>query len=1153
MDSYGRILQKLETFINRYYKRQLIKGGFLFLFFGGLLLLFVGALEYFLWLGPGMRTLLLWLGILLEGFLLVRYVALPILHLLRLRKGLSYKEGSRIIGTHFSHVSDKLYNLLELAENREKTELLLASIEQRSEDLMKVPFQKAINMKEGYRYARYALIPVLLILLIWLSGRGMEFYKSYERVVKYDMAFEPPAPFRFQLLTPQLRQREDRPFVLKLATYGEEQPEQMKLVLDGSPLLMEDRGSHFEYTFQPPLKPGRFNFEAAGITSQTYELEVLRVPIIDQFEMEFRYPAYLSRADERISGSGNATLPEGTTVSWKLRTVHADSLQYRDQDTLFSASSKGEAVSFEKRIWKSTEYSISASNEDVGEYDKLNYRIEVIPDEFPEIQVEMKRDSLDPNLAYFAGTLTDDQGLSSLRVILSPIGEEKQKQALELPVPKSSYHSFYYTYPSGLQVREGVDYVLYFEIKDNDGNRGGKTTKSREFRLSVLNEDQLNEQRLEYQEGLLEGLEKTTREQERLEKAFEDLEKTRKESEALDFEDKQKLKEVLKRQQSQEKLMEKFSRELAESMKEGRSEEENKLLKERLERQEAQAKKNAALMEEIQKVLDKLDQEAFEQRMEEISKSQKGSQRNMEQLLELTKRYYVEQKSRQLSRQLKKLSEKQDSLAGTNALNDTLRKDQVKVNQEFLELRKRLQELDRDNEDLKKPLPWKRDEAKEESTQADQEEALRQLEKKQEGTQPEAETRTPENNDVQKKQKGAARKLQELGEALDQGASMGGAQSMAEDAEMLRQILDNLITFSIEQEALFKKVQNLDENAASHSADIRKQKELRALFEHVDDSLFALSLRRAEISEVINTEITEVYYNIDKGLENMGNNNWYRGASYQQYVVTATNELSAFLADLLDNMQQSLMPGQGEGGGGDFQLPDIIQSQEELRQRAMEGQGKGAEEGNQEGNQEGNAPGKEGVKSGKESTGKAGDGKEGGDGKTGEEGAQTGSEGGKDGKNSAPGEGEESYAEFFEIYKEQQKIRQELEKQLEDMLNDGDRKLGEKIAREMELFEEELLRNGITERTADRLNRIQQQLMRLENATLQQGEKKDRESTTNRKSYENPILGRPEVFERRTDEVEFLNRQALPLRRLYRERVKAYFNKSDSIPPPNGL
>ena len=121
------------------------------------------------------------------------------------------------------------------------------------------------------------------------------------------------------------------------------------------------------------------------------------------------------------------------------------------------------------------------------------------------------------------------------------------------------------------------------------------------------------------------------------------------------------------------------------------------------------------------------------------------------------------------------------------------------------------------------------------------------------------------------------------------------------------------------------------------------------------------------------------------------------------------------------------------------------------------------------------------------------------------------------------------------------------------MINDGDRKLGEKIAREMELFEEELLRNGITERTADRLNRIQQQLMRLENAALQQGEREERESTTNKNYFRNPILTKPEVFERREDEIEFLNRQALPLRRIYRDRVKLYFNKSDNVPLPDRL
>ena len=53
--------------------------------------------------------------------------------------------------------------------------------------------------------------------------------------------------------------------------------------------------------------------------------------------------------------------------------------------------------------------------------------------------------------------------------------------------------------------------------------------------------------------------------------------------------------------------------------------------------------------------------------------------------------------------------------------------------------------------------------------------------------------------------------------------------------------------------------------------------------------------------------------------------------------LSAANELSAFLGDMLEYMQDSLMPGQGEGQGSDMQLPDIIQSQEELRKQMQEG------------------------------------------------------------------------------------------------------------------------------------------------------------------------------------------------------------------------
>ena len=88
LDSYQRILEKLEGFISRYYKRQLLKGVFLFLFSGGLLLLFIGGLEYFLWMGTGMRKMLLLAGLAAQAYLFVRYIVTPVFLLLRIRKGL---------------------------------------------------------------------------------------------------------------------------------------------------------------------------------------------------------------------------------------------------------------------------------------------------------------------------------------------------------------------------------------------------------------------------------------------------------------------------------------------------------------------------------------------------------------------------------------------------------------------------------------------------------------------------------------------------------------------------------------------------------------------------------------------------------------------------------------------------------------------------------------------------------------------------------------------------------------------------------------------------------------------------------------------------------------------------------------------------------
>ncbi len=1160
MESYDFILEKLEAFTSRYYKRQLLKGVFLFLFIGGLLLLAIGALEYYLWLNSQSRSVLLWAGVLLEGFLFLRYILAPLSQLFRLRRGLSYKEGSQLIGTHFPEVSDKLFNLLELSENPERSELLLASIEQRSRELARVPFHRAVKMNEAYRFSKYAVIPLVVGVMIWLTGNGIEFLNSYQRVVNYEMAYQAPAPFRFELLTPSLKGREDQVFILKVRTPGIVQPDQVRLVLEGSTIIMERTGDFFEYSFRPPLKSADFYFEASEVTSGTYRLEVLPVPVIDRFEMRFTYPQYLGLVDQSLQASGNATVPEGTRIEWRLRTIHADNVVYTDPDTVLVRPVMDNEAGFVKRIFNPLPYTVSASNDGIPEFDKLNYRIDVLRDEPPGIKVEMEQDTASVNMAFFGGTVSDDHGLQRLRMIAFPTNSEEDRQEIEIPVPKTTFHTFYYTFPSGLEVQESGAYTVFFEITDNDGNRGGKTRRSREFRLRLYNAEEVDNQQLVRQNDVLKGMERSAEQRKDLEKTLEELLQDQKESGELSFDEKEKLKRFFEQQEQQEQLMEKFSKELSEGLEKS-GEPESELLKERLERQEAEARKNAAMMEEMKEILEKLDKEELEARMEELSKSQKNNRRSMEQLLELTKRYYVQEKSRQLGRKLSTLAEVQKKESESGEAREKRQERQEQLNADFQDVKRELQELEERNENLKKPLPWERNQKTEEAVTENQEEALKDL-KKEEGQEESEEDATPQKDEkARKQQKRASEKLKELSEDLNQGASAGGAETIAEDAEMLRQILDNLVVFSVEQEMLFNRIQEGGDDPIVHSGDIRKQQQLRQLFEHVDDSLFALSLRRAEISEIVNTKITDVYYNTDKALESFAENNWFRGASYQQYVFSAANELSAFLADMLDNMQDSLMPGKGRGQGSEVQLPDIIQSQEELRKQMQEGgeekgsQGQPSTPGAGQGSEKG--AGDTGTQKGDGKGKGEGEGEEnGGDGKM--EGGDRGSGRGKDGEENGKAGGQDGlseaeYEEYYQIYKEQQRIRQELEFQLKNMINDSDRKLGERIAREMEQFENELLRTGITQKTADRLNRIQQQLMRLENATLKQGLEEQRESSTRKNEFTNPVLTPPEIFGRKEREIEFLNREALPLRRQYRDRVKKYFIGRDSVPLSDGV
>jgi len=1145
LDNYKNILGKLNSFIAKFYTKMLLKGLLLFLTFGVLFFFFVLGVEYYLWLSSTGRLILFLFFILTEMYLLWKFIIIPVSFLFKWKRGLSNKEASLLIGKYFPEVDDKLYNLLELAESDSKSELLLASIQQRSTGLGTVPFVKAINFKDNIRYVKYLFIPVGIFILIWVSGDIVSYFSSYKRVINYDLAYEPPAPFSFRLVTTDLNVLDKNSITLMVTTEGPIKPEAVSIVVGDRDFLLQFRDGFYQYVFSPPLRSTPFYFEANGVRSREYFLNVLDTPSIVDFNMVLDYPDYTNRDNEVIRSTGNAVFPEGTEVLWSINAMATEDVIFHSRNSFELFIKTEDSFTLSKRIFADVDYELATSNSNIKDYERLGYLFTVIRDAYPSLRVNQVLDSLNPNVSYYVGEATDDYQLSTVRLVYYMKGEEDRK-VLVLSSPNLNYDKFYYTFPSGLNLVEGITYDFYFEVVDNDAIHKGKITKSQVFSSTLLDDNMLKNRELSFQKSILSNFDKSLEKSKDQQLTLKELTREQKENSSLSFSDQNRIKDFLKQQQQQEELMKKFNGQLKENLKKTDDDSKlNKLLQERIERQELEAKKNEQLLDELNRIAEKLDKEDLARRLEELGKRQKNGDRNLEQLLELTKRYYIQQKSEQLATELNKLAKEQESLVNIDL--DSLKDDQEKLGSKFDNISKELDELKKDNASLIKPMELEVDQNKVEDVKAEQKDALEEIGKQ-------LKSENPSQNDRKlsdkgkSKQKSASKKMKELAEDLMRSSSAaGGGTSEAEDAEMLRQLLDNLITFSFKQESLYYSLGKSGMSSMINSGAIKKQQELRELFKHVDDSLFALSLRQAEMTEFVNEQIGEVYYNLDKALESMAESEMYQGASYQKYVLNSSNSLSDFLANVLENMQQNMSMGSGKGKGESFQLPDIIMGQEKLGEKLVEmgkkgSKGKSPGEG-KEGEGSGEKQGKDGS-SGKEGDGQGGkDGKEkGSGGSKGKEGG-IGGEGGPGAKQGGPSE--EELSEIYEIYKEQQALREELEKQLMDLINNDDRRIGEKLVKQMEDFQNDLLRNGVTEQSLNKMNNINRELLKLENAALKQGKSEKRESNRGNDAFQNPILTKPSILDNYRNEVEILNRQALPLLQNFQIKVKEYFGGDD--------
>lgn len=1105
MEKKALIYDKLEGFIKKFYTNELIKGVILFIAIGLLYFIFTFLIEYFLWFSTQGRTILFWLFIAVEVFLLSKFILLPLFKLFKIQKGLDYTEASKIIGTHFDEVKDKLLNFLQLANTATPTELVLASIEQKANNLQPIPFSNAINFNKNKKYLPFALIPLLFLLFFYISGNSDVISNSFARVVQYDKNFEKPAAFKFVIISNNLNVEQNKSFKLDVKTIGSVIPENASIIINNEEYFLENTSpGKFSYQFDNVQKDISFHFKSNEITSSDYVLHVVNVPTISSFSMQLNFPSYLGKKPEVIQGTGNAVIPEGTTVSWKLNTLATTEIKFK-KDSLFTLfSKKDNQFSLSKRIVNNTDYQISISNKQLKNYENLQYKLTILKDQFPSISATETPDSLKLKQKVIIGQVSDDYGLSNLQVVYYDKNKPNIVFRKGLILKSKVVDQFVYSFPDGIPLQSGINYDYYFEVFDNDVVNGFKSSKSLIFSHAELTQEQKEQKSLQEQQSNINSLQKALDNQDKQFDELEKLKKLDKQKDNLDYKDQKKIQDFINRQKQQDEMMKEFSEKIKENLEQFKPEQKDEMKQEllnRLEKNEKEAAKNEKLLKELEELTKKLEKEELFDKADKLKQQAKTQQKSLEQLVELTKRYYVEQKAEQLADKLDKLSEKQDKLSEK----DNQSKDEQKqLSKEFEDIKRELDALDKENKELKEPLDIPNDKEAQKDIDKEQQKAEENVEKK-------------DSKSAKKNQKSAAQKMKQMSKNMSDSMASGEMEDNQEDAKVLRQILDNLLSFSFDQEKLMKQFKSVASSKSNVSALLKNQQELKSQFKHIDDSLFSLSLRQPKLSELVLKEVEEIHYNLDKSLENLVATNRAKGISHQQFTLSSANKLADFLSNVQSNMSMSMSssggagkpkPGKGQGK----QLSDIISKQKGLGEKMKDGMPKPGQ---------GDKPG-EGQKPGQ---GK----------KPGEQG-----EGGSQGTDGKDGEGDAG--KLLDIIKEQQELRESLQNELEKNGMGGN---GQNALKQMKDLEKQLINKGLTQENVNRALQINYELLKLESALKQQGQDTKRESNTNKKDFLGTNKPLPPALLNYLKSVEILNRQSLPLQPNFNNKVQQYFKTND--------
>ena len=1080
--------------------------------------LLINGLEYFSWFPPKGRFVLFLFLLAGSAFVLVYYFLIPLINLIRFRKKMSVEQASVMIGKFFPEIKDKLLNTIQLSNQMEALNttnnvgpstlrqaqgsgtsddnaLLAATIEQRSARLSPIRFSDAVDLRGNLKYLGifFGSLLILIALMVFLPSFAVQ---PTQRIVNYEQQFEKPLPYQVEIEQDEIETTQGQEVKFNIRVTGDRIPDAFYVKSElGQQLMTRGSANDFSYTFKNLFNDLDFNVTGGEYTSRPLHITVRPNPTLLSYRCDLHYPAYIHRTNETLEGKTRLIVPQGTQLIFSFTTRDTELMSVTRDTLTTDLTANDDVFEYQFVAGQSTKFEVQVQNTWNQSIDPLPFSVDVLPDAYPDIRVESFDEQLSTNV-YFSGLVTDDYGFS--RLTFNCIVKEPKEKNIVKTVPldmKQTRSSFFYQFNmDSLGIMPGQNMEVYFVVWDNDGFHGPKSKRSETFTYYKPSESALDSIADQQSDDIMERLQEKSQEADKLQEEIEKMLQDLIQKKELDWADKEKMKDLLERQQQIQEEWSKLQQEqekLSEFMKEHnlgnedlikKQEQINKLF------DEVFPEELQKMLEQIDKLLEEMPREQMQQMMQDIKKNNQSMQDLLDRNMALLEQLKMEKDLSDLANKLDKLGEELQKQEAGNQDKEGEKNDQKTAEEAKEEFDKMMDELDQlleKNQDLKQPFDMEKDQEMQESIDQDLQDAMQ----------------NEQNNQQQQSQQNkqnAGQKMQQMAQNMMSMMQMGGMQQMAEDAHLMRILLENVVQASHEQEALMTEIGKMRTDDPSLVEKIIHQKEVADNFNMVRDSLRSMAMRQPMIQNFVFDELHTIENQTENAMKQLNDLKLSQATRHQQTAMMSMNNLALMLAESLENMENSMdamgmpmscsNPKQGQGQQSMQKMQQMQQQLSEQLQKMQEQMEKGQQTPNS------------------------------------------------------------MSEEFARMAAEQEMLRQGMQQMLNDMKENG--QIGDdgfnEIIKDMEKLEEDLVNKRINQQMIERSRKIESRMLESQKAQEKREQEEKRKSNEYKGSHFDRQINDLLYKESLKKNQEFLKTNPIEYAPYYQNKINEYYMKKNT-------